>query len=128
MDPIDFVGSRLAGKEIVLFGEGEERRDHVFIDDVAELIWLVLARRSCGTLNIATGEVMSFRMIAESIAKMATSAVSIRNSTRLGPMPHGGYRPFDAAGSRAAFPDFRYTNIKEGLQKVGLKPTPIAQG
>ena len=25
------------GKEIVLFGKGEERRDHVLIDDVAEV-------------------------------------------------------------------------------------------
>lgn len=54
-----------AGAEIVLFGEGEERRDHVLIDDVAELIARVLVHRSAGTLNIATGEVHSFRAIAE---------------------------------------------------------------
>ena len=71
-----------AGQEIMLFGEGEERRDHVHIDDVAELIWRVLARRSRGTLNVATGEVMSFRQIAERIAAMAMPAVAVRGSPR----------------------------------------------
>ena len=37
-----------AGQEIVLFGEGEERRDHVLIDDVAEIVCRVIERRSRG--------------------------------------------------------------------------------
>ncbi len=109
-----------AGQEIVLFGEGEERRDHVLIDDVAELIWRVLAHRSRGTLNVATGEVWSFREIAERIAGMAVPAVAVRGSPRSGPVPHGGYRAFDIAVCRTAFPDFRYVNLEEGLSKVGL--------
>src|SRR5256885_1405531 len=44
-----------AGADITLFGEGEERRDHVLIDDLAEIVLRVLKRRSTGTLNIATG-------------------------------------------------------------------------
>lgn len=109
-----------AGKEIVLFGDGEERRDHVLIDDVAQLIWLVLAHRSQGTLNIATGEVVSFRDIAEHLANMAVAPAAVRSSVRVGPMPHDGYRAFDNAQCRAAFPDFHYTGIKQGLNKVGL--------
>jgi nucleoside-diphosphate-sugar epimerase len=107
-----------AGEDIVLFGEGEERRDHVYIDDVAELIWRVLARRSQGVLNVATGEVASFREIAERVAKMAARPVAVRGSPRVGPMPHGGYRPFDAGATKAAFPDFRYTRLDEGLAKA----------
>jgi UDP-glucose 4-epimerase len=30
-------------------------------------------------------------------------------------MPHNGYRPFDVSATRAAFPDFRYTPLREGL-------------
>jgi len=78
-----------AGQDIVLFGEGEERRDHVLIEDVAELIWRVLAHRSRGILNVATGEVWSFREIAERIAAMAAPAVAVRGSPRTGPVPHG---------------------------------------
>jgi UDP-glucose 4-epimerase len=34
-------------------------------------------------------------------------------------MPHGGYRPFDIAACRRAFPDFRYTSLPDGLQAQG---------
>jgi UDP-glucose 4-epimerase len=33
-------------------------------------------------------------------------------------MPHNGYRPFDIAGSHAAFPGFSYTPVAEGIAKA----------
>ncbi len=107
-----------AGQEIVLFGEGEEQRDHVLIDDVAEIVRRVLMHRSRGVLNVATGSVHSFRNIAERIAAMYDPPVPVRGSPRQGPMPHDGYRPFDSAASLQAFPDFRYTDLATGLAKA----------
>ena len=106
------------GEDIVLFGEGEERRDHVFIDDLAELAARVLMRRSKGILNVATGQVASFREIAEKVKAISGKGVKIKGSPRSGPIPHNGYRPFDIAACRAAFPDFRYTSLDEGLRKA----------
>jgi nucleoside-diphosphate-sugar epimerase len=103
------------GEDIVLFGEGEERRDHVFIDDVAEIAARVLLHRSRGALNVATGEVHSFREIAEKVVRLSGKPVTIKSSPRIGPMPHNGYRPFDASACRAAFPDFQFTAIGRGL-------------
>lgn len=103
------------GEEIVLFGEGEERRDHVYIDDVAEIIMRCVVHRSEGVLNIATGTVTSFRQIAERVAAMAPKTPSIRNTPRTVPMPHRGYRAFDASSATRAFPDFRYTSMELGL-------------
>jgi nucleoside-diphosphate-sugar epimerase len=105
------------GRDIVLFGEGEERRDHVFIDDVAEIVTRALLHKSTGALNIATGEVHSFRDIAEQVVAISGKTCAIEGSPRSGPMPHGGYRPFDIAACRRAFPDFRYTPLREGLRK-----------
>lgn len=104
-----------AGKEIVLFGEGEERRDHVLVDDVAELLRLILAHRSAGVLNAATGAVTSFRQIAETVVGLYDHPVAIKGSPRQGAMPHNGYRPFDPAGTARGFPGFRYTPIADGL-------------
>ena len=44
--------------------------------------------------------------------------VAIRGSVRKGPMPHNGYRPFDIAASRAAFPDFVYAPLAKGIAKA----------
>jgi nucleoside-diphosphate-sugar epimerase len=104
------------GQDIVLFGEGEERRDHVYIDDVAEIAVRVLQHRSVGALNIATGEVHSFRQVAEQAAALSGKRSAIKASPRSGPMPHGGYRPFDIAACRQAFPDFAYTPLSRGMR------------
>jgi len=106
------------GEPIVLFGEGEERRDHVFIDDLAELVAQVIYRRSVGTLNIATGEVHSFADIAERVIALAGKKIVVKTTARSGPMPHGGYRAFDITACRKAFPDFRFTPLEEGLKKA----------
>jgi UDP-glucose 4-epimerase len=106
------------GEPIVLFGEGEERRDHVDIDDVATIAGRVLAQRSEGTLNIATGVVTSFRAIAEQVVMLSPRKVPISASPRSGPMPHNGYRAFDPQNTRAAFPDFRYATLSEGLGRA----------
>ena len=90
----------------------------MLIDDLAELVACVIAARSRGVLNIATGETHSFREIAERIAAMAIPPVRVGTKPRPGPMPHGGYRPFDISACRKAFPDFRYTRLWDGLAKV----------
>jgi len=33
-------------------------------------------------------------------------------------MPPGGYRPYDIAAGRGAFPDFRHTSLADGLNRA----------
>lgn len=107
-----------AGKKIVLFGEGEERRDHVDVEDVAELARLIIVSRSSGIANAVSGEVASFRELAEFAAASFAPAVPIKGSPRSGPMPHDGYRPFDNSAVLKAFPGFRFKGWREGLAAV----------
>ncbi len=106
------------GEPIVLFGEGEERRDHVDVDDIADIVRLVLAHRSSGVLNVATGTVASFRSLADKAVALSPRKVEIKSSPRSAPMPHNGYRPFDPAATHAAFPSFHYTAIDDGLARA----------
>jgi UDP-glucose 4-epimerase len=106
------------GEPIVLFGDGEERRDHVLVDDVAEIAARVIYRRSSGALNIATAATASFREIAEQVVKASGRPAAIKRVPRSGPLPHNGYRPFDNAACRAAFPDFAFVPLEEGLAKA----------
>ena len=102
----------------VQLGEGEEQRDHVDVEDVATIVCRVLAQRSEGTLNIATGVVTSFRTIAEHVVALSRTKVPISTSPRDGPMPHNGYRAFDPQNTLAAFADFRYTALAAGLKRA----------
>lgn len=110
-----------AGKEIVLFGEGEERRDHVDVEDVAGLVRLIVLHRSAGIANAVSGEVASFRELAEFAAAAFPPAVAIKGSPRSGPMPHNGYRPFDNAAVQRAFPGFRFKGWREGMAAVNAR-------
>lgn len=107
-----------SGEDIVLFGEGDERRDHVDVDDVAELVHYIILHRSSGVANAVSGEVASFRELAEFVASAFQPVVSVRSSPRNGPMPHGGYRPFDNRAILEAFPEFRFKSWREGLSRV----------
>ena len=116
--PNRFMRLAKNGEDILLFGEGEERRDHVWIQDVADLTCRVLGHRSTGILNIATGTVVSFYEIAKQITQFISNTSLTKGSVRNGPMPHNGYRPFDPAATKIAFPDFSYTLLSEGINKI----------
>ena len=116
--PNRFARLAARGEEIVFFGEGEERRDHVAVADVGALLVGILFRKSTGILNAISGEVVSFREAAESIVTQSESKSVLRGTPRNGPMPHNGYRAFTAASRRAAFPEIAVTPWKEGFRQL----------
>ncbi len=118
--PNRFARLAAKGEEIVFFGNGEERRDHVSIADVGALLVGILFRRSTGILNAVSGEVVSFREAAEWIVKESGSKSVLRATPRSGPMPHNGYRAFDPAARRAAFPEIPVTPWREGLRTLTI--------
>ena len=101
-----------AGQAITLFGEGEEQRDHVAIEDVAEIIHRALCCRSTGVLNVATGRSHSFKSVAEISVARAGHLVEIRGTPRKNPITH---RHFDITACLTAFPDFAYRGLEAGL-------------
>jgi UDP-glucose 4-epimerase len=103
------------GETITLFGEGEEQRDHILIDDVARLAALVFAHRSRGILNVATGTSTSFREVAQKVVSLAGGRIEIRGTPRQNPITH---RHFDITDCLKAFPQFRYTPLNEGLARA----------
>jgi UDP-glucose 4-epimerase len=123
-DPHDGYGPnrfrRLAaqGKEIILFGEGEEQRDHVDVDDIANLVTRVILRKSEGVINAVTGEVVSFRELAELASSSFEPKVDVKGSPRNAPMPHNGYRAFDNSAVFKAFPEFEFKPWHEGMTRV----------
>ena len=117
--PNRFRRQAARGEPITIFGEGEEQRDHVLVEDVAALAALMLARRSRGVLNAVTGISTSFRDIAYLVAEQAGTDVPVKSVPRPGPRPHLLHRFFDITNCLKAFPGFRYTALAEGLERAG---------
>lgn len=106
------------GEPIPLFGEGEEQRDHVSVDDVAELARLILFHRSRGALNAATGVATSFNRIAHIVAAQFGNKSEVQEIPRTIPRPHLAHRFFDITACRQAFPAFRFMPLEEGLAQA----------
>ena len=109
----------------MLFGDGEEQRDHVDVEDIAELVRLIVLHQSTGVANAVSGDVVSFRELAEFVAADFPPPVAVRTSSRSGAMPHGGYRLFDNRGVLQAFPDFRFKSWRDGLSKIHARQRAV---
>jgi nucleoside-diphosphate-sugar epimerase len=105
-------------KEITLFGNGEELRDHVDVEDIAELVLQIVLHKSKGVINAVSGDLVSFRELAELIAASFETNVSVRSSVRSIPMPHNGYRAFNNSAVAKSFPNLKFKSYKEGLMRV----------
>lgn len=101
--------------KIALFGNGEEMRDHIHVDDVAALSFRCLLRRATGTLNLATGTSRSFREVAGLVAAQFRSNIPLVPTVRQNPIIH---RHYDVVNLIKAFPDFRFIPLEEGIARV----------
>jgi UDP-glucose 4-epimerase len=110
--PNRFARQVREGAAIKLFGEGEEKRDHVHVGDAARLLGLCLRHRSHGILNLATGVSTSFREVAGLCAAAAGRPVAIERLERTGPITH---RHFDVTALVRAFPGFAFRPLRAGL-------------
>lgn len=110
--PNRFMRQALKDGRIALFGNGEETRDHVHVDDATELILKVVTHGSTGLVNLATGASPTFRTVAEWVAARAGRAVEIAPSPRQNPATH---RHFDMTNLLRAFPNIRFRPLPEGI-------------
>lgn len=115
--PNRFLRSALRDGKISLFGNGEEERDHIWVEDLNRFILLVLARRSEGALHVANGAPVSFAGIAQMIVKLCPRPVTIENVARA-PGAVITHRHFDVSRRRREFPGFQVTPLEEGLKSM----------
>ena len=86
-----------AGKDLRSSARERNERDRIAVADIAELVLCIVLHRSTGVVNAVSGEVVSFRTLAEFIVAQFASPVTINGSPRSGPMPHNGLRPLPRA-------------------------------
>ena len=112
-----FLNLAIKNRNIKLFGKGEERRDHVYIEDLIKVLKKCIELNAIGTINLASGNVYSFKYLASKVIKVTNSKSKLIYIRRNGPMPHNGYRPFDIKLLKNKFLKTKLTNIEIGIKK-----------
>jgi nucleoside-diphosphate-sugar epimerase len=105
---------------ITLYGQGEELRDHIFIDDVGEIVAKAVADGVTGIINATSGNVVSFLQIAEIIVQQFEN-VKIQFIPRSSPPPHLGVRRFSSRRLSELLPDYTFTSIEKGINLMNYQ-------
>ena len=116
--PNKFIRNLLNKEDIILFGRGEERRDHIFIDDLSKIIVELIIKKKSGIFNIATGKVVSFFEIAKIIKKTLNSKNKIIFKKRLGLPHHLGIRRFNVSKIKKKLKIKQFVNLKKYLSNI----------
>ena len=111
--PNQFIKLSNKKKDIKIFGNGEELRDHIWVEDVAFLINQLVLLKKEGIYNLVTGKVISFKKIAKIVKQNQSikKKFKIIKVRRNGPMPHNGWRAFDNSKIKKNFPNFKFKNF-----------------
>ena len=113
--PNRFLRTARADRKITLFGNGEEKRDHVYIRDLSRFIGLCITRQAEGVLNVATGTSVSFSDVAQTVRALWGEPVEIECLPRTTPIAH---RHFDTAAMLQAFPTFWFAPQPAALSET----------
>ncbi len=113
--PNKFVRNAQLKRNIFLFGKGEERRDHIHVNDVGEIIYLLIKKKYVGIINLVTGKVVSFFKISKKIKDIYGTPIVFKK--RNGPMPHNGYRAFNNNLLKKVLPNKKLINLLDWLDE-----------
>ena len=80
--PSRFIRAALRRQPIQLWGDGTERRDFVFIDDLLEATFRLTFSASEGVVNVVNGTSASFRELIELISRLVGYALDVTSRPR----------------------------------------------
>ncbi len=111
-----FIGRILAGEECVIYGDGEQTRDFVYVDDVIDAYRAALTRGEGEFLNIGTGVETSVNALYREIAEiMDCDLPPAYAGAREGELDHIALDASKAARVLGWKPS---TTLREGLERT----------
>ena len=111
--PAGFVAAAMHQEPIILWGEGDEKREFIFVDDVVEITARLVVHLYDGVLNVASGRSCTFRQAADIVCRYAPTAVTSRPRSKP-KVDHG----FHTGQLTRLFPDFTFHDLEDGIRKT----------
>ncbi len=110
-----FISRALEGKPPIIFGDGEQTRDFVFVRDAVAAAILAAESDATGVFNVATGNTVTINELAELVVKIAGKDLQpVYQESRTGDISHS---LADISQAKA----FGYTprySLEEGLNET----------
>ncbi len=110
-----YLKQLLKGEELVVFGDGSQVRDFLFVRDLARGVRQALEARVCGVFQLGSGRPTTLNELVAAIRDTVGASVNVR-------VRHADFRPgevrvtwCDISKARGAFGFSPDTSLKEGL-------------
>ena len=113
--PNRFARQALDSGEITVFGAGEATRDHVAIDDVADVIVRAVETRQHGIINVASGQSISFAELAALVRDAGPAGAEV---VVTGSESSPTFRFYNVAGLIRRFPDMVLVGPADGVGEL----------
>lgn len=113
--PSGFARKAARDEQIVLWGDGTERREFLYLDDVVEIVRRMVFGSWSGTLNVAAGVSYTFRDVLEILSGLAPNELRIDSRAR---SKQKVDNVFDSSLLRRVLPGFRFTELREGVRRT----------
>lgn len=109
------VKSVILNKKITLFGDGEDKRDYIYVDDLYKIIKEGIKNQTNITLNIATGRSYSIKEIIEIIRSNYPGDFLIEHQKEKSEQKRIKDMTYDVSLLNKTFTSFKPTSLKTGL-------------
>jgi UDP-glucose 4-epimerase len=121
--PTGFLRQALANRPIVLWGDGSELREFLYVEDVVELLGRLIQEPVAGVLNLASGTSWRFTDVLDAVATTIGQPPMVDSRQRSKDKVDNR---FDASRLRGLFPDFRFTSLSDGIARTCRDLLPLA--
>lgn len=111
--PSGFVKAALNNEAVTLWGDGAEKREFIFIDDVVQLIDKLILTNYKGVLNLASGKSFTFKDIIDVVSSLTNSEIEVNFRERT---KNKVDNEFDNSALLKIFPRFTFTPLKDGIK------------
>jgi len=113
--PFGFSLKASKKEDIVLWGDGSELREFVFIQDLIDIIKRTIDNKTYGTFNICTGKSVSFRDILAVIEKHSPHPLKLVQKER---SKRKVDVQFDNSHFEKHFPDIIFIDLESGIKRI----------
>lgn len=113
------IESATRNKEVIIYGDGKDKRDYIYVDDVCNIIKKAIEQKINATLNVATGNSCSISEIVEIIKKCCTDKFVVNYKQRENITEERVKdMVYDVSLLTTVFPDIKIKDLKEGISII----------
>lgn len=113
--PSGFLHAAQNQETITLWGDGSEKREFIFVEDIVSLVEKLVFSEYQGILNLASGRSYTYLEILELVKAHTGQTLKMSSKERTQPKVDHGFQNHKLL---KLFPTFRFTPLADGMQKM----------